>query len=35
VILFIQKTWFLWWISASVVILHWFHLFSSNTHEMS
>jgi hypothetical protein len=33
VILFIQKTWFLWWILASVVILRWFHLFSSSTHE--
>ena len=32
-ILFIQKTWFLWWILASVVILRWFHLLSSRTYE--
>ena len=31
--IFIQKTWFLWWILASVVILRWFHLFSSGTYE--
>ena len=30
---FFQKTWFLWWILATLVILRWFHLFSSHTHE--
>ena len=25
---FIQKTWFLWWILAALIILRWFHLFS-------
>jgi hypothetical protein len=29
VILFLQKTWFMWWILATLVILRWFHLFSS------
>jgi hypothetical protein len=33
VILFLQKTWFLWWILATVFILRWFHLFSSDAHE--
>lgn len=32
-IVFLQKTWFLWWILASILILRWFHLFSSSTHE--
>jgi hypothetical protein len=31
VIVFLQKTWFLWWILATLVILRWFHLFSSRT----
>jgi hypothetical protein len=31
VIVFIQKTWFLWWFLATVVILRWFHLFSSHS----
>ena len=26
---FIEKTWFLWWIVATFIILRWFHLFSS------
>lgn len=26
---FIEKTWFLWWIVATLMILRWFHLFSS------
>jgi hypothetical protein len=30
VILFIEKTWFLWWMLAIVVALRWFHLVSSN-----
>ena len=30
---FIQKTWFLWWILATLLILQWFHLFSSRTVE--
>ena len=29
-ILFLQKTWLLWWTLAIFVILRWFHLFSSN-----
>ncbi len=29
VIPFIERTWFLWWILAILVILRWFHLFSS------
>jgi hypothetical protein len=29
VISFIEKTWFLWWIFAALVILRWFQLFSS------
>jgi hypothetical protein len=33
VILFLQKTWFLWWIFATLVVLRWFHLFSSHIHE--
>jgi hypothetical protein len=32
-ILFFQKTWFLWWILATFVILRWFHLFSSGSNE--
>jgi hypothetical protein len=32
-IVFIQKTWFLWWVLATLVILRWFHLFSSRTDE--
>jgi hypothetical protein len=31
VIPFIQKTWFLWWILATLVILRWFHLLASRT----
>jgi hypothetical protein len=34
VIPFIQKTWFLWWILATLSILRWFHLFSSRTHRV-
>ena len=30
-IAFLQKTWFLWWILATQLILRWFHLFSSRT----
>jgi hypothetical protein len=30
VIAFIEQTWFLWWILATLIILRWFHLFSSN-----
>jgi hypothetical protein len=30
VIVFLQKTWFLWWILATLLILRWFHLFTSN-----
>jgi hypothetical protein len=29
VISFIEKTWFLWWILATLVILRWFQMFSS------
>jgi hypothetical protein len=32
-ILFLQRTWFLWWILATLVVLRWFHLFSSHIHE--
>jgi hypothetical protein len=32
-ILFLQKTWLLWWILAILVMLRWFHLFSSRMHE--
>jgi hypothetical protein len=32
-ILFFQKTWFLWWILAAFAILRWFHLFSSRIDE--
>jgi hypothetical protein len=28
VIPFIQETWFVWWILATLVVLRWFHLFS-------
>lgn len=31
VIPFIEKTWFMWWILATLAILRWFHLFSSRT----
>jgi hypothetical protein len=31
VIVFIQRTWFIWWILATVFILRWFHLFSHRT----
>lgn len=27
---FIEKTWFLWWILATLIILRWFHRFSSS-----
>ena len=30
-IAFMEKTWFLWWILATLVILRWFHLLSSGT----
>jgi len=30
VILFLERTWFLWWIVAIILILRWFHLFSCN-----
>ncbi len=30
---FFEKTWFLWWILATLVILRWFHLLSSPTYE--
>jgi len=33
VIPFIQKTWFVWWILATLFILRWFHLFSSHPDE--
>ena len=32
-IVFIQRTWFVWWILATVIILRWFHLFSYRTDE--
>ena len=32
-IAFIEKTWFFWWIVAVLVILRWFHIFSSRTDE--
>jgi hypothetical protein len=28
---FLQKTWSLWWILATLVIFRWFHLFPSRT----
>jgi hypothetical protein len=31
VILFMEKTWFLWWVFAIVVIVRWFHLLSMDT----
>jgi hypothetical protein len=31
VIVFLQKTWFLWWILATLFILRWFHLFAFRT----
>jgi hypothetical protein len=34
VIVFLQKTWSLWWVLATLVILRWFHLFSSRSDEM-
>jgi hypothetical protein len=33
VIPFIQRTWFVWWILATVFIVRWFHLFSYRTNE--
>jgi hypothetical protein len=30
---FLQKTWFLWWILATLVTLRWFHLLSSHPDE--
>jgi hypothetical protein len=33
VIPFFQKTWFLWWILATFIILRWFHLSSVRTEE--
>jgi hypothetical protein len=27
---FIEKTWFLWWVFASLVILRWFHVVRSS-----
>jgi hypothetical protein len=30
VVPFFQKTWFLWWILATLIILRWFHLFASS-----
>lgn len=32
-IVFLQKTWFLWWILATLFILLWFHRFSSQPEE--
>lgn len=32
-ILFIQKTWFMWWMLMTVFILRWFHLLSYRTNE--
>jgi hypothetical protein len=29
VIPFIEKTWFVWWIFATLAVLRWFHLLSS------
>lgn len=29
-VLFIEKTWFLWWMLAIVIGLRWFHLVSAN-----
>lgn len=29
-ILFMTKTWFLWWIFAVVVIVRWFHVLSTD-----
>jgi hypothetical protein len=31
VIPFIEKTWFLWWIVATLFVLRWFHLFAFRT----
>lgn len=33
VIPFFEKTWFVWWILATLVILHWFHRFASRADE--
>jgi hypothetical protein len=33
VIPFIEKTWFLWWVLANLLVLRWFHLFSSASQE--
>lgn len=32
-IVFLEKIWFLWWILATLIILRWFHLFSSKEDE--
>jgi hypothetical protein len=32
-ILFLQKTWFVWWILANLFILRWFYVFSSHPDE--
>lgn len=29
-ILFIEKTWFLWWMLAIIIVLRWFHVVSAN-----
>jgi hypothetical protein len=31
-LLFIEKTWFLWWMFVIVVILRWFHVCSGDIH---
>ena len=30
---FLEKTWFLWWMVAILLILRWFHLFASGTEQ--
>lgn len=30
-IAFIEQTWLLWWLLATLIILRWFHLFSSKS----
>jgi hypothetical protein len=32
-IFFLQKTWSLWWILATMFVLRWFHLLSSRAYE--
>jgi hypothetical protein len=32
-IVFLQKTWFLWWILANLFILQWFHRLSARSDE--